>query len=99
MLVLVLDHHAVDVGVAEKLVLRHELDPVQDVEGLVPDPGDVGAGLAGAEERQADTLGTGVAEGVVDVVEAPGSGTQPRHRFQQPQLLVVADVGEVPHER
>ena len=51
------------------------------------------------EDRQRRPLGARVAERVVHVVERLVDGRRPGDRAQEPQLLVVADVREVPHQR
>jgi hypothetical protein len=97
-LVLMLDHHAVDETVGQQGRGRIELHPLEDVENPAPNHGDVGPRLGRAEEGEAGPVPPLVAEGVVDVVVERIHGLGPGHRPQQPQLLVMADVGQVPHQ-
>jgi hypothetical protein len=108
MLVLVLDHHPVHEALVEQRDSRVELHPVEDVEHAAADHGDMAPGLRRAEDGQLRPLPADVAEGVVDVVvgwvDRPGArgcppdGACAGDRPEQPQLLVVADVGQVPHQ-
>ena len=99
MLVLVLQDHPVDVGAPQQTLVRVELDALEDVEHLAAHRGDVGAGLGRAEQGQGRAVGAGVPERVVEVVVVRRAGPQPGHGLEQPDLLVVADVGEVPDQR
>ena len=96
MLVLVLDDHPVDEpGVEERLLV--ELDGVERVEHPVPDVGHVRQRLVRPEELQSGPIAASVGEGVVDLVQV-GCHPGPAHGPEEPLLLVVPDVGKVPHE-
>ncbi len=59
----------------------------------------VGAGLGGRQQRQAGALGPGVLEGVVQRVDLRVHRVPAADVAQQPELLLVADVREVPDQR
>ncbi len=59
----------------------------------------VGAGLPGRQQRQGGALGAGVLEGVVERVDLGVHRVAAADVAQQPELLLVADVGEVPDQR
>jgi hypothetical protein len=97
-LVLVLDDHAVHEAAGHEGEGRIELDALEQAQGPVPHLGQVGPGLARGEEGQGRAIGPGVAEGVVEVVARrahAGCADGPH----QPEVLVVAHVGQVPHQR
>ncbi|CAM5744639.1 hypothetical protein SHIRM173S_09046 [Streptomyces hirsutus] len=60
---------------------------------------DVAASLLGRQQRQLRPLGTRVLEGVVDAVDLGPYRLLPADGPQQPLFLLVAYVGEVPHQR
>ena len=78
---------------------RVETDRVEGVQHLAADQADVVAGLGRLEQRQRRPGRARVLEGVVDVVELGPHRLDAGRLAQQPQLLVVADVREVPHQR
>ena len=96
-LVLVLDDHAVDEPVLEQRAFV-ELDLVEHVEHAHADVGDVGARRVGPEQVELRPVTPRVAEGVVHAIEM-GGHARVGDGTQQPLLLVVADVGQVPHQR
>ena len=57
-----------------------------------------GPGVIRAQERQPGPVGPGMPEGVVHVV-VPRTDTLVPEPPQQPDVLVVADVRQVPHQR
>ena len=71
----------------------------EDVERPLAHVGDEVARFGRPEQIQGRALGAGVAERVVDVVEARIGRLGRAELAQQPELLVVADVREVPRER
>jgi hypothetical protein len=98
-LLLVLGDESEDEAVPEERVARIEGDPVEEVEAVAAHVLDERAGLAGAEERERRTAVTGLLERVVDLVELGLARVLALELAAQPQLLEVADVGEIPDER
>ena len=99
MLVLVLHDHPVHEAVVQQGRAAAQVDAVEHREGalahlLVELPR-----LGGREDVETRPLAPGVAERVVHVVEAGLGGRCLADRAHQPQLLVVADVREVPAQR
>ena len=97
-LVLVLDDHPVHEATAQQRHSGIEIHPVEDIEGAAAHRSDVGPGVIRAQERQPGPVGPGMPEGVVHVV-VPRTDTLVPEPPQQPDVLVVADVRQVPHQR
>ena len=104
-LVLMLDDHAVHERVREQRgkawnVVREirivEIQPIEQREHPSADVGRERARVVGAEDWKRDALASGMLERVVQVVESRIGGCFVREFPQQPQLLVVRDVREVP---
>ena len=92
MLQLVLGNHP-----DQEVLLLHELrEPVED---LLAHPPHVGPRVLRREDRELPALGTLVRERVVQVVEPRRGGPAAVAVPEQPELLEVADVREVPDER
>ena len=72
---------------------------VEQVEHLVADGPHVPARLGRTEQRQCRPVPARVAERVVQVVDVLPYRFTATHVAHQPQLLLVADVREVPHQR
>ena len=100
MLVLVLGDHVVDEAVAQERLpaVGTHVALLDQVEGPGPHGVAVGAGLGEAEQRQGLPHPAGLLEGVVEVVEAL-AGRLAAERSDQPEVLVVGHVGEVPQQR
>jgi hypothetical protein len=96
---LVLDDHPVDVAVGEQRPFGPELHAAQHLEHLGADVGQVGPRLGALEDRQVSAHPAGVVEGVVDAVEVQVVGRAAGDLAQQPQLLEVADVADIPDQR
>lgn len=79
--------------------LRLERGLLQHVEGAPADVRRVAARLVRREQRQARALRTRVLEGVVQRVDLGTDRLLARDRAQQPLLLLVPDVREIPDER
>jgi hypothetical protein len=98
-LLLVLHDHAEREGLFGEPAAVVERRARQHVEHLLPHGADIAARLGRVEQRQRRAVGASVPERVVEVVDV---GT---HRFpaadiaHEPELLLVADVGQVPHQR
>ncbi len=71
----------------------------EGVERLLPHLRHVGARLRRAEQRQLDPAGPGVLERVVEPVDLRAQRLTAADVAHQPQLLLAADVREVPHQR
>ena len=102
-LVLVLQDHAKDEAVLAQRVRRGSVGPAQRhrlqcVEDLATHLTEVVVRLAGQQQRQAGPGVTRVLEGVVEVVDLGAHRLLAARLAQQPELLVVADVGQVPHQ-
>ena len=97
-LLLVLDDHAEGepvLGEAPPLQ-RH---PLEHVERLVPHLLDVLTRLRRAEQRQRRPVRARMLEGVVQVVDVRAQRLAAADVPDQPQLLLAADVREVPDQR
>jgi hypothetical protein len=98
-LLLVLDDEPEDEAVPEQPVVRVELRAVEHRQHPLAHLRQVRARPHRVEQLERRPLVARMLEGVVDVV---GSGKDRRRgcqAAQQPELLEVADVGEIPHER
>ena len=98
-LVLVLEHHPIDETRGQQRVRVVQPHAVEGVEHLATDQVEVVQRLGRAQQREAGPGGAGVLEGVVQRIDL---GTQRRCSGggpEQPQLLVVAHVGEIPDQR
>ena len=98
-LVLVLDHHVVGVPAAPQRLLRGEALGRQAAADALAHMVDVGVGVGGLEQPQLRSLRPLVLAGVVDVVEPALGRLLAVEGPQQPELLLVADVREIPDER
>jgi hypothetical protein len=97
-LVLVLHDHAVDESVGEQGHVGIELDAVEHVERALAHIGIERARADGIEDRQGVALAARMLERVVDVVVEGVGGIGADELADQPQLLEVPDVREVPDE-
>ena len=98
-LVLVLDDHPVDEPVREERVRAIELDPVEDRERPRADGVHVRPRLGRTKERERRPLAPRVEESVVEVGVAGVHRLDAAELLDEPPLLEVADVREVPDER
>ena len=96
-LMLVLHDHPVDEALVEQRAVV-ELETVEDIKNALADVGHVGPRRLRTEQFQLGPIAARVAKGVVDTVEV-GGYARVSDSTEQPLLLVVADVGEVPHQR
>nr|BFE67975.1 hypothetical protein GCM10020092_012760 [Actinoplanes digitatis] len=96
-LLLVLDDHAEREAVRDQRP-PVEADPVEHVEGLVPHLVHIGAGLGRAEQRQRRAVAARVLEGVVQLVDVAAHRLPAADVPDQPELLLVGDVREVPDQ-
>jgi hypothetical protein len=69
------------------------------VEHPAADLAGVAARLVRGKQRQGGALGTGVLERVVERVDLGVHRVPAAHGPQQPQLFLVGDVREIPHQR
>ena len=99
MLVLVLHHQTDHKAFGEERGGRVQAKDVQHVEGSGSHLGEVTTSLAWTEERERRTVGSWMAEGVVDGVERRGNALLAAGRSDQPQVFVVSDVSQVPDQR
>jgi hypothetical protein len=65
----------------------------------VPNVSDIPTGLRRREQRQRGPVGPRMPECVVEIVDSGPQLVRAGERPQQPQLLVVAHVRQVPHQR
>jgi hypothetical protein len=99
MLMLMLDDQADDKAAGEKGNVVVEVDPIEYVETPSPYLADIAPGLSRPEERERRPIGPRMSKGVVQVVEGRVDGVPSTDSSYQPQLLIVADVSQVPDER
>ena len=95
------EQHLVDEPLAQQrvLVIGVDLDLVEDLEGALADVGEVGAELLVAEDRQLAARLSRVLDRVVEAAELAPERLAVADRLDQPELLEVGDVAEVPGER
>ena len=98
-LMLVLHDHAVDEAAREQRLAAVEIDVREHVEGALAHVGDEPPRLGWIEDRKRRAVAARVLERVVHVVEELVGGRRAGELPQEPQLLVVADVREVPTQR
>lgn len=72
---------------------------LQHVQGPAAHLRRVLTGLGGRQQRQRGPFRARVLEGVVQAVDLGPHRLPPGDRTQQPHLLLVADMGQVPHQR
>ena len=99
MLLLVLDDEAEGEAAGEERVVRIELDVVEHLERPCPHVVEVRAGGTRVEQLERRSLLALVGERVVRVVRVRVDRWRAAEPPADPQLLEVADVREVPHER
>ena len=99
MLVLVGEQHLVDEAVRQQRVLGIELDLVEDLEGPLADPFHVGADLVGPQDRQLAADLAGLLDRVVELAQLSAEWLAPADPLDQPELLEVGDVPQVPDQR
>ncbi len=96
---LVLEHEPEDEALAEERVRDVEVDVVERGEHTLAHIRGVGAGCGRAQGGKLRPLGPLVPERVVDVVVGLRERWLAVEVPQEPELLEVRDMGEVPHER
>jgi len=96
---LVLDDDSHDEPSLEQRVVAVERQPREELEDGFADLPDVGAGGLRRQDRQRVALVACVGERVVEVVVVRRHCVPTAHPSQEPELLEVADVGEIPDER
>jgi hypothetical protein len=96
---LVLEHHVVDVAVAQEWRLRVELGRPQQIESFSADLVDVFVGLVAGEKGKVPPAPARVVEGVVHLVVSRIVCRTATDLAQKPVLLKVADMANVPHDR
>src|SRR5215210_6410171 len=91
----------VDEPVAEERVLGigGDVHVLKYVESSLPDLLHVGAAALAAEDGQLVARGAGVLDRVVEEAEVAVHGLELADLLDQPQLLEVGDMAEVPGER
>ena len=99
MLQLVLHDQPDGVGVEREALVGRLLEPAEVVQRALAHGGAERPGVAGAEQLEAAAVGARVGERVVDVVQPLVGCLAARDLADEPQLLVVRDVGDVPYER
>jgi len=98
-LVLVREQHLVDEAVGEERILRIELDLPQDLERALPDLLHIWTNLLRAQDRQLAADLAGLLDRVVELAEIPPQRLPPADPLNQPELLEVGDVPEIPDQR
>jgi hypothetical protein len=96
---LVLHDQPNDESIGQERQVAVETDPIDHLERPLSNLGNVAAGLRWAEEGERRAIGTWMAKGVVEVVEGGIERRQPAGFPDQPELFIVAHVGQVPDER
>ena len=98
MLLLVLDDHAVGEAAGDQ-ARPAEAGHLQQVEDPAADVGGVAAGLARRQQRQRRPLRARMLERVVERVDLRVDRVLAADRAQQPHLLLVGDVRQIPDQR
>ena len=99
-LVLVSEDQLVDEPFCEQPVVRVlELDPVEDLKRPLAHLGHVRAKLVAAQDRQLVASRARVLDRVVEAAEVAIHRLAPADRLDEPELLEVRDVAEVPGQR
>jgi hypothetical protein len=98
-LVLVGEQHLVDEAVRQQLVVGVELDLVQDLQRALSDLLHVWADLVGPQDRQLAPDLAGLLDRVVELAEVAAERLAAADPLDEPELLEVADVAEVPDQR
>jgi hypothetical protein len=99
-LVLVGEQHLVDEPVGKQGMVRGlQLDLVEDVERALAHLVEVGAQLLTAQDRQRAANAPGVLDRVVVAAQLAVQRLPPANGLDQPQLLEVGDVPQVPGQR
>jgi hypothetical protein len=97
---LVGDQHLVDEAVAQEVVVGvGQLSGFEDVEGALADLADVVAELVAAQDRQLVAGLARVLDRIVDPPELAVGGIAPADALNEPELLEVGDVAEIPSQR
>lgn len=94
-----LEDEAEHEAVPKQAVRRIELRPLQDLERQLPDLAEIRARRRRVEQLERRPLLASMLERVVDVVAGREDRIAAREPPEQPELLEMADVGEVPDER
>ena len=97
-LLLVLGDHAEHEAAVDELPAG-EADPLKQVENPSPDVAGVAAGLGGRQQRQRRPRGTRMLERVVERIDLRVHRVAAADVAQQPELLLISDVGEIPDQR
>jgi hypothetical protein len=92
------EQHLVDEPVRQQRVLGNELDLVQDLESPSPDLVHVGADLPGAKDWQFAADLARLLDRVVELAEVASERLAAPDPADQPELLEVRDVPEVPDQ-
>jgi hypothetical protein len=97
-LLLMLRDHAEREAVGDQ-PLAGEPGPLDQVEHAPPDLPGIRPRLGGRQQRQGRALGSRVLERVIERVDLRVHRLPPANLPEQPQLLLIGDVGQVPHQR
>jgi hypothetical protein len=92
------EQHLVDEAVREQRVIGIQLDPIQDLQGPLADLLHVRADLIGAEDRQLAADLPRLLDRVVELAEVAAQRIAPPDALDQPELLEVGDVPQVPDQ-
>ena len=98
-LVLVGEQHLVGEAVRQQLVVGVEFDLVQDLQRALSDLLHVWADLVGPQDRQLAPDLAGLLDRVVEIAEVAAERFAAADPLNEPELLEVADVAEVPDQR
>jgi len=93
------EEHLVDEAVGEQGVLGAELDLPQHLECPLADLLHVGANLVGPQDRQLAADLARLLDRVIERAEVPAQGLAAADPLDQPELLEVGDVPEIPDQR
>ncbi len=97
LLLMLRDHAEGEAGVEQRSAVQR--GALQDVQHPAADLGDIAVRLVRCQQRQRGARGAGVLEGVVDGVDVRAQRVTAADGAQQPLLLLVAYVGQVPYQR
>jgi hypothetical protein len=98
-LVLVGEQHLVDEAAGEQWVVGVEIHLVEDLERPFANLGQIGADLVGGQDRQLATDLARLLDRVVEVSQLTAQRLAPTDPADEPELLEVGDVPEVPDQR
>jgi hypothetical protein len=98
-LVLVGEQHVVDEAVGQQGIARLQVDLIEHLERALADPVHIGTHLVGLQDRQLTADLARLLDRVVELAQVAAQRLAAADVPDQPQLLEVADVAQVPDQR